>query len=378
MTPNHTFQRTYEVIRGGFATAQSINWSASPPRDMSGCVYRADGTKVALSERFDAGHQGEQVVSKNPPTTRFPKDADFLPGRGVYLGHEMVGHYGHFVFEGLSTFWVFEEFDPSDFDYFLFHTMLSPPELPEYARYCYDKLNININKIVRVGNQPLAFEELVIPERLARINHSMDARLRSVFERIARTAERAEPLAPRIFISRRKFNQKQFDRNVANEVHVEALFKRAGFHVIYPETLTYPQQLAFCANAEVFAGTSGSNLFSIAFAKKGTVVIELADPRYEGGSNPCLGPLYNITDARAHLVKFRGRIFGPRLTILVDIRSIADDLQHILRKEFPDENPAPLGPPSLTPIELLEVGYQCVRPTVGHQIRVVMGKIRHS
>lgn len=371
------YLRTYETIEQGFVTPywETPDWANQPEGKISGCVYRRDGTKVELSERH-GGYLGDRIASVNPDLVAYPDNARHLHGKGLYLGHDLFGHYGHFIFESLSTFWIFEEFDANEFQYFLLHPLISRKGLPDYARYCLEQFHIDPQKIVVVGNVPIAFDELVVPERLSRINHSSDPRLRSVYERIAAPTKPPGRPNRRLYVSRRRFNFKQFHRNVANEVHIEALFKMAGFDVIYPEELTYPKQLALCASAEAIAGVSGSNLFSVAFAPKGALLIELGDPRYQGTSNPCQCPLNKMVKAREHFIPFKGRQFGPRLTMLFDIGHIAREVDKILRNELLDANRAPLKPPVLSTRERFEIGFQCIRPTLGHIIRGLTARIR--
>jgi hypothetical protein len=48
---------------------------------------------------------------------------------------------------------------------------------------------------------------------------------------------------------------------------VEALFRRHGFTVIYPEHVPVERQIAMFGNASLIVGCSGSNMFNIAFLK---------------------------------------------------------------------------------------------------------------
>src|ERR1700722_3511855 len=99
------FHKVAETVRGGFATPYAVS---GVPGTLSGCIYRADGTKVSLSERM-GGFMGDLLISSNPPEVSPPRSATSLPGRGVYLGNYMGGHYGHFITETLSSFWIFED-----------------------------------------------------------------------------------------------------------------------------------------------------------------------------------------------------------------------------------------------------------------------------
>src|SRR6266481_2720251 len=176
-----TFERAAETVRDGFATAHRLS---GLPGSISGCIYRADGSKVALSERL-GGHKGDHLHSDNPAFATAPQAGRQLTGRGVYLGHYMAGHYGHFITETLSSFWLFKERPGNSFDYALFHPFIFGEATPDYARFCLDRFGIDESKIVIVGADPISFDELVVPERLFRLNHSADPRLSWVYQHIA-------------------------------------------------------------------------------------------------------------------------------------------------------------------------------------------------
>jgi capsular polysaccharide biosynthesis protein len=363
------YSRVYEVVRDGFVTPGRIENCV-----LGGCVYRGDGSKVDLSERF-SGHRGDFAVNDNPDRVDAPSGARRLPGRGVYLGHQMAGHYGHFVFESLAMCWIFDELRAEEFDYFLVHPFFFGSRVADYALYAFKRLGIDPGKIVLVGDAPLAFDELVVPERLSRLNHSSDPSLRSVYARVSGVDTRREPPFRRLYISRRQFNTARFKRVVANEVQIENLFRLAGFEVICPEQITYPQQIEYCATASVIAGMSGSNLFNVLFAPAGTRLIELGDPRYAGLPNPCIAPSIAVSRARGHFIPFQGRQFGPRLTMLFDVDYVARSVDAALADD-PAHVPMAAIRQGLDLRAFCEVSYRCFRPTVGHVAREFANRLR--
>ena len=90
---------------------------------------------------------GDYVVSDNPEVIKPQEDLDSLKGRGLYLGHYMGGHYGHFITETLSTFWIFEENPGHTFDYFVFHPFVFGLAIPAYVQFCLDRFEIPSKKL---------------------------------------------------------------------------------------------------------------------------------------------------------------------------------------------------------------------------------------
>lgn len=371
-TDHALYQQKIEVICDGFISPFGLT---GIPGKISGCVYRADGSKVDLSERM-GGHAGDKITTDNPETLGRPNRFDTLKGRGLYLGHFMAGHFGHFFFENLSTFWIFEDQKADEFDYFVFHPFAFGTSSSDFAEYAFKAFGIDRERIVLVGSTALVFEELVVPERLARINHSSDPRLRWVYTTVSGPAMRAAP-SRRLYVSRREFNKRQQRRVVANEMEVEALFVQAGFDVIYPETMTFPQQIDVCGDAAMVAGMSGSNLFNVLFAPPGALLIELGDPRYAGKPNPCQPPCNAVSGAHGRFIPFKGAEFGRRRTMIFDMRYLIASLEAIIREDFPvEDKDLRLRRPAKSPRDCLELGYRTVRPVLGQIANDLRTRVR--
>lgn len=79
----------------------------------------------------------------------------------------------------------------------------------------------------------------------------------------------------RIYISRRLAKKRS-----VNEERIEELFTKLGFEIVFPETLPYQAQIRLFAESCEIAGMHGAGFSNIAFAAKGSLVIELFLPNY--------------------------------------------------------------------------------------------------
>lgn len=373
------FGRAKEWVRGGFATpthnasrqlaGTTFVERASKdfePAALSGCIYREDGTKVALSERF-GGWRGDLYVSRNPDLCEPPVDAQRVAGRALYLGHHMGRHYGHFITEGLSTFWIFEEHDPAEFDHFVFHPFAFAATTSAHMRYCLEEFGIPEDKIVVVGSDFVRFDELLVPERLFRIGDAADPTLHRVYERLTGGPGRTVA-GKRIYLSRRKFCSPGGERVVANELLIEKLFQNYGFTVVFPEQLSFREQLELFSSAECIAGVGGSSMHNSVFMNPGTTTIELGDPRYEG-PNPSQPLCDAISGVRSEFIPFEGRRFGARMTMLFSL----DAIERGIRKALDLNGVETESRRSHSgPLDLIRVGYRAVRPPLGHLVRKVV------
>ena len=182
---DRTFQRISETVRGGFAMPHRLS---GIPGELSGCIYRR-------GRRQGRAFRAVRRICRRPYRNTKPRrpalpgtDRPNWPAAGLYLGHYMGGHYGHFITETLSTFWIFEEEPAEGFDYVLFHPFIFEHAIPDHVRFCFKQFGIREDQLVFAGDQPLAFDELVIPERLFRLNHSSDPRLRWVYRHVTQGA----------------------------------------------------------------------------------------------------------------------------------------------------------------------------------------------
>jgi hypothetical protein len=360
-----TFDKTIETISGGFVTPTIVGDGT-----ISGCVYRADGTKVARSERF-GGWRGDLFRSVNPEQLERPPCIE-RKGRGIYLGYLMAGHYGHFITEGLCTFWIFETLPAEEFDYFLFSPFVFGTRIPDYAVQCMRALGIDTDKIVILGEEPMAFEELVVPERLFRLNHSADPALAWVHRRIRSCIVEEGKRPELVYLSRRKLSLKQLTRVIANEVLVEKLFRHAGFTVVYPEELPFKEQLSLYANARVVAGPSGSALHNSLFMRPGAILIELGDPRYGCERAPSQILCDSVSGVETSLIPFVGTIRDEGKSISVDVEDLRKNLIRILKAAgmaAPDLENSQVG---MNLPEIVETIYLTFRPILGTKLRKLL------
>lgn len=368
------FEKSFETVTDGNVTPSELT---GLPGKLKGCIYRQDGTKVHLSERL-GGVKGDYVVSDNPEEISDLTGLEILKGRGLYLGHYMGGHYGHFITETLSTFWVFETNPSKDFDYFLFHPFVFGLGVPAYVQFCLDVFEIPFDKIVFVGSEALAFEELLVPERLFRLNHSADPRSRWTYQHLAKAAQAPSDPSPRLYLSRRRFSRTNFERVVANELEMEREFQRRGFRVLYPETMSFEDQIALYSRADQVAGISGSGLHNSLFMQPSALVIELGDPRYGGDPAPSQALCNKVSGVRTAFIPFVGRRFGRRGTMLFDIPFLRRSLDAIDDLALTAKRPQ--GGPQIwrRVLDLVEVAYLTVRPSAGALARSILNRIRFT
>jgi len=187
-----------------------------------------------------------------------PAAAKTLSGKYLYLDFQHISHYGHFIADVLPRLWA----------YSYARNYLNIPDLkilltrkPE--PFIHELLNLygfarnDIHEI----DQPVLVEDLFIATKALQLQDYVAPALQETWNTISLRATSGVASAKKVYLSRARHPQ----RMLLNEIDVEQIFKAKGFQIIYPEELSVCEQINLIAHAKIIAGTSGSNLFNLAF-----------------------------------------------------------------------------------------------------------------
>lgn len=233
--------------------------SAKPGwRRYSGHVYDRDGRLIRSAARpqYRVGIRSDDPLSIDP--TQY--DTVFIPGRSLYLGI-LFQSFGHFLLESISRMWSLKEFyNPGT--KLVFHPWrgyeTDPILKKNYVLQAFDRFGIQIDDLVFCADQPLRFEELVVPDQLWHINQFAHPDFLKLFHHAfapAPSIALPKRIGKQLYLSRARWTSK---RHAVNETAVEKLFKKNGFQVIYPEAYDFPVMTKILSQAEGLAGVDGS------------------------------------------------------------------------------------------------------------------------
>jgi len=247
---------------------------------IAGGIYSREGTLVEAGER-PGGRLGDYVSSVNPPRAPRPR-GERIEGHSLYGGHFML-HYGHFITETMSRFWV-EEIDRYDqVVFFPFVFANASTELSSFHRILLNRVGVSDEKI-RFLVDGVVFDRITVPEALWKVNEHVHWSASRIYRRLG-SAVRPDASPRRskwIFLSRgRQLRQRHPRRK-----RIEGIFRRAGFTIVYPEDLGFPEQERLYAGAEILAGFAGSAMHNCVFCESGTLLIEIGDERTPNGFHP--------------------------------------------------------------------------------------------
>ncbi len=192
-----------------------------------------------------------------------------------YLGW-LIPHYGHFLMESLSRLWAVERAKKNT--YYLFNVYNGGEKFlrnTTWAKQMLESFGISEEQII-FSTETFIADNLIVPSQ-ALILHSgvaVDAQ-RHTWSKIRRkyASVNRDHGHKRIYLSRRLFKKQK--RVLTNEKEVEQLFESFGFKVIFPEQLSFTEQVELFAEADIVAGPSGSALHNSAFMNPNSQLLSL-------------------------------------------------------------------------------------------------------
>jgi len=320
-----------EVYYNAIATPVVIKHP--PDGKISGCLYSSDGKIIHLSQRFGGGNNDLYPCDDSEKIEPGSLENVLkINGRCIYLGHYMT-HYGHFLVEMLSTFWCYDDFN--FYDYFVFHPFVFGEGLPIYIKEAFHVFGISSERLIFIQSNTL-IEQITIPERLVKLNKSANIHIRPVYSYLVKyflnvSNNQEHLLHGFYYLSRVRISRANGHRVVINEPLIEKNLRAMGFMIIYPELLSFSEQIVLINNAKVVCGLSGSALHNCVFMNENSVLIEIADARPEGVIHPMQQICNDISYAKSYFLSFKGLILHRKnMMSLLYNRKIINQIEEIL------------------------------------------------
>jgi capsular polysaccharide biosynthesis protein len=199
-------------------------------------------------------------------TLRLPPETRATGSLAVLNVHRSDNYY-HWLFEVLPRL----------------HALQSRKEKPDFyyitARTQFQRDSLRLaglmeQQILDPALRPhVVAERLLVPSRTP-LGFPTPRSIAFLRELAAKVSVESLPRSKRIYVSRQRAGR----RRLFNPEPVEAILTEYGFRTIYCEELSFHEQTAIFAQAEVVAGIHGAGLANLAFCQPGTRVIEFFAP----------------------------------------------------------------------------------------------------
>lgn len=196
---------------------------------------------------------------------------DTVKSLAVAVGIQTNTNYFHWLLEALPRLWLARRFDGLEAA-----TILVPPMRPWMAEMVA-AVGADPRRLLVPKAEETRCGRLVVPARgLGNIHTFAWHAFQMVDDLAARLTVRRR--SRRLFISRKD----AASRRITNEDEIFALAARYGFERVFPEKLSFSDQMALFAETEAVAGALGAGLTNSVFMPAGGALIEFAPEQRQG------------------------------------------------------------------------------------------------
>lgn len=205
----------------------------------------------------------------------------------VFLG-TWVDVYGHSITDNIKKLWFLNSEQYHDIEteareagreLDLVYNYYISRKLPAYICDILKSLGIDAKNLVRVDNVT-EYSKVYVPDNSLIMKDGWrfySNVFKSLILRISNYClDSIADYSEKVYLSRLSIK----DKRDFGESFIEDTFKQNGFTIIYPETLTFAQQVSLYAHCRVMATTEGSISHNAIFCKEGTELIVLRKMDY--------------------------------------------------------------------------------------------------
>lgn len=284
-----------------------------------GCVLNPDGSILDAADQADV-------------------PAPDSVAKVVYLGY-MLNIWGHCITDNLKKLWFLDT--PAcrqllEQGYQLCCTLHGDKKKlsPNFCELCA-YLGIDAQRI-HVIAVPTKVDVLVEPVSTLDKSHHLHLGFKQVANRIRDHIQYNEALPRKIYFSRaRLHNGRDF-----GEKYVEEVFRRLGYHVVYPEQCSLKEQLEMIYSCDSFAATEGSVSHNNMFCRPEAEAVIIRKTRscngYQYSANFVSGCRLCYVDAHLSIFNIFDNAFGPFFLYVNDnLVAFARSRGLSLKKHFP-------------------------------------------
>lgn len=302
------------------------------------CIY-----DLALSEdehRYNLVFNSVYYVDKYSTFVGYEETGEVIE-EAIMLAGVVSRNYYHFNFESLSKLCLINTMSQYDnVPILVDEIVLRIPQLHEELMminknkrkiyFLKSRHSYNIKKLIYISDLiiiPLNIKDPYKPEYKDLVISDLAANLIHNNLAITNTPKR------RIYISRKN----SWNPRLSNTDEIEKIFIEFGYELVYPEGMSFLNQLILFSEAEYIAGASGAGFTNMIFANKKATMICIVPKEYQVPcfSNVCgiLGQKYYYLDASyGHSIKDQANNTIYENRFVMDAKVVRELLENIHSK----------------------------------------------
>lgn len=185
--------------------------------------------------------------------------------REVMYGGIIFDHFGHFLIESLSRMWAFIADDETKFIAFIETSERKKPFVDEF----FELLKIPKDRVILV-KEPTKFKKVVVPESSFAIRNYFTKEYIAPYRKMSESVD-AKPFE-KVYLTRTKVKS---GPKFYGEKYLEKFFKKNGYEIIAPETMSLREQISCLKGAKSIGAILGTASHLVLFAQEGCELILL-------------------------------------------------------------------------------------------------------
>ncbi|MDD7027492.1 MAG: glycosyltransferase 61 family protein [Lachnospiraceae bacterium] len=191
-------------------------------------------------------------------------NVEFIDEEVVYLGF-MRGHWGHFMVDSSVRLWCIDTPECREK-----RMIMTIEGMNDFYKKLFSILGIE-EKILFV-KKPMQFKSIYVPEISYYPGHYITKEFLYPFNKVAENIKLKKPFYEKLYFSRVNFAK---GKKEYGEKEIQRIFQENGYQVVYPEELTYEEQVWLLKNCKSLATTNGTIAHNILYACDCTELIIL-------------------------------------------------------------------------------------------------------
>lgn len=229
-------------------------------------LFSDDGVLINGSERDNRPVQKIEEISNRD-------DFEFFPGLSAFIFKAGKDNYGHLLIEMLPKLEILDKECSGKVN-------LLVPSMDDRLLNIIEQVNREIygNKFIikRLKTPFVKCEELLYPGPITKHNDQKSEIVNIFMEKLI-AKYKGGSLNKDIYISRRNFHNRRW----VNEMEAEEIFSQRGFEIIFPEKLSFQDQVNIFSSCNNIAGALGAGLSNICFSPRNTKIVMIDNGMYD-------------------------------------------------------------------------------------------------
>lgn len=239
-------------------------------------INQFEGGVTDKEGNFVAGHirsLDDKDIGKSCKISYTPDT--FVPHRKetVVFGGVVRGHYGHLLAENLGRMWWYAE--NSETPYKFIFLLMAVQKNETFTLFdIFEAAGLSKDRYEFIET-PTSFDKIIIPEQACIHHLGYFSGYEKFYDHIISNVSKKLQPSPHKKIY---FSRAILDGSLGvNEKYYEEFYKKRGFHIVYPETLSFSEKVALVQGAEEFVSIFQSGIYTLLCANpnlKVTILVQ--------------------------------------------------------------------------------------------------------